>query len=117
VAADRSTGKTATVTGSGRNVAAEPAYLTRVLKAPSLAASVERLAERARAESWSHEEFLAACLSSLVIFGGCSANEKWPHLCERIVSSRGLVSTVLHPVEGGEQIAHACAAFTDQYPA
>ncbi|MEV4673180.1 ATP-binding protein [Actinomadura sp. NPDC049382] len=49
-------------TGSGRNLAAELAYLTRVLKAPSLAASVERLAERARAESWSHEEFLAACL-------------------------------------------------------
>ncbi|MFF4240079.1 IS21-like element helper ATPase IstB [Actinomadura geliboluensis] len=48
--------------GSGRNLAAELAYLTRVLKAPSLAASVERLAERARAESWSHEEFLAACL-------------------------------------------------------
>ena len=53
---------TATASGSGRNVAAELAYLTRVLKAPSLAASVERLAERARAESWSHEEFLAACL-------------------------------------------------------
>jgi DNA replication protein DnaC len=52
----------ATTTTSGRNLAAELAYLTRVLKAPSLAASVERLAERARAESWSHEEFLAACL-------------------------------------------------------
>ena len=38
------------------------AYLCRALKAPSLAASVPRLAERARAESWSHEEFLAACL-------------------------------------------------------
>src|SRR3954471_9399500 len=38
------------------------AYLCRALKAPSLAAAVERLAERARAESWSHEEFLAACL-------------------------------------------------------
>ncbi|MCD2191769.1 transposase, partial [Actinomycetospora sp. SF1] len=43
----------------GRNVVSELAYLTRVLKAPSLAASVERLAERARAESWTHEEFLA----------------------------------------------------------
>ena len=31
-------------------------------KRPSLAASVERLAERARAEAWTHEEFLAACL-------------------------------------------------------
>ncbi|MET8000823.1 MULTISPECIES: IS21-like element helper ATPase IstB [Nonomuraea] len=51
-----------TVSASGRNVAAELAYLSRVLKAPSLAAAVERLAERARAESWTHEEFLAACL-------------------------------------------------------
>src|SRR5579871_533294 len=37
-------------------------YLCRALKAPSLARSVERLAERARSEGWSHEEFLAACL-------------------------------------------------------
>nr|WP_283250199.1 ATP-binding protein [Saccharopolyspora erythraea] len=49
-------------TTSSRNVAAEIAYLARALKAPSLAAAVERLAERARAEDWSHEEFLAACL-------------------------------------------------------
>ncbi|GLW25320.1 transposase [Microbispora amethystogenes] len=47
---------------TGRNVAGEIAYLTRALKAPSLAAAVERLAERARCEQWSHEEFLAACL-------------------------------------------------------
>jgi DNA replication protein DnaC len=47
---------------SGRDVVSELAYLTRVLKAPSLAASIDRLAERARAESWTHEEFLAACL-------------------------------------------------------
>ena len=40
---------------------ADLAYLCRALKAPSLAQSVERLAERARAESWTHEEFLAAC--------------------------------------------------------
>src|SRR3954451_5843807 len=53
---------TAAAAGSGRNLAAELAYLTRVLKAPSLHASIERLAERARAEGWSHEEFLAACL-------------------------------------------------------
>src|SRR4051794_21852435 len=38
------------------------AYLCRALKAPSLAAAVERLAERARADGWTHEEFLAACL-------------------------------------------------------
>ncbi|MEU1877829.1 IS21-like element helper ATPase IstB [Streptosporangium sp. NPDC020072] len=49
-------------TAASRNIGAELAYLTRVLKAPSLAAAVDRLAERARAESWSHEEFLAACL-------------------------------------------------------
>src|SRR6201994_3753332 len=47
---------------SSRNIAAELAFLTRALRAPSLADSVERLAERARAESWTHEEFLAACL-------------------------------------------------------
>jgi DNA replication protein DnaC len=45
-----------------RDVAAEVAYLTRALKAPTLRESVTRLAERARAESWTHEEFLIACL-------------------------------------------------------
>ena len=53
---------TAKAATSGRNIEAELAYLTRVLKAPSLHAAVERLGERARAESWTHEEFLAACL-------------------------------------------------------
>jgi DNA replication protein DnaC len=43
-------------------VAAEVAFLTRALKAPALRESVARLAERARAESWTHEEFLVACL-------------------------------------------------------
>jgi DNA replication protein DnaC len=41
---------------------ADLAYLCRALKAPSLAKAVDRLAERARTESWTHEEFLAACL-------------------------------------------------------
>src|ERR687885_2062494 len=41
---------------------ADLAYLCRALKAPSLARAVERLAERARADNWTHEEFLAACL-------------------------------------------------------
>jgi len=45
-----------------RDVAAEVAYLTRALKAPTLRESVDRLAERARAENWTHEEFLIACL-------------------------------------------------------
>src|ERR1700748_3378917 len=47
---------------ASRDVAAELAFLTRALKAPTLRESVTRLAERARAESWSHEEFLIACL-------------------------------------------------------
>ena len=45
-----------------RDVAAEVAYLTRALKAPTLRESAARLAERARAENWSHEEYLVACL-------------------------------------------------------
>jgi len=45
-----------------RDLAAEVTFLTRALKAPALRESVGRLAERARAESWSHEEFLVACL-------------------------------------------------------
>ncbi len=38
------------------------AFLCRALKAPSLAAAYERLAERARADGWSFEDYLAACL-------------------------------------------------------
>jgi DNA replication protein DnaC len=45
-----------------RDVNAELAFLTRALKAPTLRESVARLAERARTENWTHEEFLAACL-------------------------------------------------------
>src|ERR671939_338665 len=45
-----------------RDLTAELAFLTRALKAPTLRSSIARLAERARAESWTHEEFLAACL-------------------------------------------------------
>jgi DNA replication protein DnaC len=52
----------ARITQSQRDVTAELAFLTRALKAPTLRESVTRLAERARAESWTHEEFLAACL-------------------------------------------------------
>src|SRR4029077_7107985 len=34
----------------------------RALKAPTMREAVARLAERTRAESWTHEEFLVACL-------------------------------------------------------
>src|SRR5436190_10911209 len=47
---------------AARDLAAEVAFLTRALKAPSLREAAGRLAERARAESWTHEEFLVACL-------------------------------------------------------
>jgi DNA replication protein DnaC len=45
-----------------RNLSAEVAFLTRALKAPTLREAVPRLAERAREQSWTHEEFLIACL-------------------------------------------------------
>ena len=43
---------------ASKDVASQIAYLTRALKAPSLGTAVGRLAERARAENWTHEEFL-----------------------------------------------------------
>jgi DNA replication protein DnaC len=49
-------------TKTARDLTAELGFLTRALKAPSLREAAVRLAERARAEGWSHEEFLAACL-------------------------------------------------------
>ncbi|MEU7769530.1 IS21-like element helper ATPase IstB [Nocardia sp. NPDC049190] len=51
--------KTSTTT---RDFAAELSFLTRALKAPSLREAARRLPERARAENWTHEEFLVACL-------------------------------------------------------
>jgi DNA replication protein DnaC len=51
-----------TTTKPARDLHAELVFLTRALKAPTLRSSVARLAERARAEGWTHEEFLAACL-------------------------------------------------------
>lgn len=46
----------------GRDAATEIAYLTRALKAPTLRDAAGRLTERARAENWTHQEFLVACL-------------------------------------------------------
>jgi DNA replication protein DnaC len=51
-----------TTAKTARDLTAELVFLTRALKAPTLRTSVARLAERARAEGWTHEEFLAACL-------------------------------------------------------
>jgi DNA replication protein DnaC len=53
---------TAAKTSPARDLGAEVSFLTRALKAPTLREAAARLAERARAENWSHEEFLVACL-------------------------------------------------------
>jgi DNA replication protein DnaC len=52
----------AKTTAPARDLQAEVAFLTRALKAPTLRDCIQRLAERARAEGWTHEEFLVACL-------------------------------------------------------
>jgi hypothetical protein len=43
---------------ASRDLAAELVFLTRALKAPTLRESAGRLADRARAESWTHESYL-----------------------------------------------------------
>ncbi len=58
----RTTARTTTPTAASssrtaRDVTGEVAFLTRALKAPTLREAVPRLAERARAEGWSHEEY------------------------------------------------------------
>lgn len=42
------------------------AYLTRVLKTPTIGAFWEELADQARDQNWSHEEYLAALLQRQV---------------------------------------------------
>ncbi|MGH8881737.1 MAG: AAA family ATPase, partial [Stackebrandtia sp.] len=42
------------------------AYLTRVLKTPTIGVFREELAAQARDENWSHEEYLAALLQRQV---------------------------------------------------
>ncbi|MET7542396.1 IS21-like element helper ATPase IstB [Streptomyces sp. NPDC005507] len=54
-----------TKTGSGRTgeqTSSDLAFYSRAMKAPALLDAAERLAERARTESWTHAEFLVACL-------------------------------------------------------
>lgn len=50
----------------GAEVASQMAYLTRVLKAPTIAAVWAELADTARADGWSHEEYLATVLARQV---------------------------------------------------
>ena len=58
----KSTPKPSAVSSTNRDLSAEIGFLTRALKAPTMREAVARLAERARTESWTHEEFLVACL-------------------------------------------------------
>lgn len=52
--------------GAGNETAATLAYLTRALKVPTIARIWEQLADTARQESWTHEEYLAAVLARQV---------------------------------------------------
>ena len=49
---------------TGSDTASQIAYLARVLKAPALRESAERLAAAARDGGWTHQEYLAACLEA-----------------------------------------------------
>lgn len=52
--------------GAGNETAATLAYLTRALKVPTIARIWEQLADTARQEAWTHEEYLAAVLARQV---------------------------------------------------
>jgi DNA replication protein DnaC len=62
-------------TTTTKKPAGDVTYLCRALKAPSMAAAVERLAERARSDGWTHEEFLAACLEREVAARAANGGE------------------------------------------
>jgi hypothetical protein len=47
---------------SSNDTGSQLAYLTRVLRAPALRESIDRVAGAAREQAWSYEEFLAAVL-------------------------------------------------------
>lgn len=53
-------------TSSEREAVSHIAYLTRVLKTPTITRVFEDLAETAREQAWSHEEYLAAVLARQV---------------------------------------------------
>jgi hypothetical protein len=77
---------------TSRDVSSELVCLTKALKAPALRDAAVRLAERAREEGWSHEEYLAACLQREVAARGSHGAEgriragrpppasRWPYL-------------------------------------
>ena len=72
---DRAIGLQLMAPATTKKPAGDVAYLCRALKAPSMAAAVERLAERARSDGWTHEEFLAACLEREVAARAANGGE------------------------------------------
>jgi hypothetical protein len=86
-----------------RDLAAEVAFLTRALKAPALRDSVPRLSERARAGSWTHEEFLVACLQREVAARESHGGEgrAWDAVRRR----RGAVRAGRHPGRQRDRMA------------
>lgn len=91
---------------TGPDLTAELTYLTRALKAPSMRDAFPRLAERARAENWTHEQFLAACLEREV----ASRNDHGGHLRVKAARFPALKSLedfdYSHATIKREQIAH-----------
>jgi DNA replication protein DnaC len=53
-------------TAPAEGLPSQLAYLTRVLKTPTIGRCWEQVADQARAENWSHEEYLAAVLQRQV---------------------------------------------------
>lgn len=49
-------------TAPAEGLPSQLAYLTRVLKTPTIGRCWEQIADQAREEKWSHEEYLAAVL-------------------------------------------------------
>ncbi|WPW26189.1 hypothetical protein P6B95_01035 [Streptomyces atratus] len=61
---DNATSEITTTPAAGRRTgsqtAADLAFLARAMKAPALLDAADRLAERARKESWTHAEYASA---------------------------------------------------------
>src|ERR1700712_3801748 len=64
--ATSSTARTSAKTAPADGLPSMLAYLTRVLKTPTIGRCWEELAAHAREENWSHEEYLAAVLQRQV---------------------------------------------------
>src|SRR4051812_13431880 len=62
LAATTMTAATTATAGSTMRAASQLAFLSRALRAPAIRDSFERLADAAREQGWSHEEYLAAVL-------------------------------------------------------